>query len=444
MDADQLIKKMPKKRVVLKEIKIIPPEERLPEITERVIKDLKTNQTICDSTLIEFIRANQKLLIDNGWVHCLMTGHFIPKSVAAEVYRSYADFKAGKVSHIYSYYDNKNYVMIDTLLEAKLTDRNCSKVYVDGKEHLLNESHKEHLIAQGKVHQYYARVNRNTKVWTDFHHRYYDNKKAPKDWEIPAGQTYGIEIEVNFANALDKLKFSRDLYEVLPDWYCERDGSLEDYDSNSNHGLGGLEIISAPLNFSDLVDKAKIVCNLLNKYNAKAYQAGEYFGLHVTHSLEFDDSGTVNKKQGWNYLRYINDPKLREFWRCIARRRPNKFCVFIDDFIGNYGTNPKLNNLTRAASENNHHLAACVRDSQKAIETRIFCSTKGTKTLEATLEIIKLTSEYSKKDFDLKGYSDFITENSSRNLASFLKSRGALYCLDAMCVEDYDDTKEDF
>ena len=447
MDADQLtsIKMAPKKRVILKEIKIESPEEKLANITKKVKYQLENHSAIYDSSVADLIRENNKLLVENGWKPCQVIGIILPQDCLVEIYRNYNDFKAKKKSFIYKGYHNKDYLLLDTYLNEHFLDKNPAKVIIKDKEHTLNYYHLEDLINQGIVQATYALVNRNTKMWTDFPHYFYNNRKAPRDWEIPAGQTFGIEIEVNFKSAFDKLKFSNELNAILPKWYCERDGSLEDHDSNNNKGLGGLEIISAPLNFRDLIDEAKIACNLLNKYNAKAFGAGEFFGLHVTHSLDVDaDTGVVNKKQGWNYLRYLNEPKLREFWRCIARRKPNAYCVFIDDFIGNYGENPRLNTLTRGHSENNHHLATCVRDSQKAIETRIFCSTKGIKTLEATLEIIKLTSDFSREKFDLKAYSDYITNNASRNLASFLKSRGALYCLEAMYLPDYDDNEENF
>lgn len=418
-------------------------ELEIEALIKKVDYDFKNYSAIESSETVEKLKVNAARLKEMGWLLCPFSKLHYPPQHVVPFYESYDNFKSGKKSYTTRYYA-KSYTREDSLLKESFQGGNgdFNNVFIKDQKHFIFNRHLEDLIAQGKVHSEPARVNRNTYIYTDFAHYWYDNKKAPRNWVAPSGETFGIEIEVNFPDALSKLKFSNELYGILPGWICERDGSLEDYDTTRNAGLGGLELISPPLNMPELIQGTKVVCEMLKKYEAKAHNAGEFFGLHVTHSLS-KKSKAERDRQAFNYLSYINEPKLREFWRCISRRKPNKYCIFDDNFVNNY-EGLQIAVFTVEYSRDNHHKVANVRNSCNQVETRMFRSTKGIKTIEATIEIIKLTNDFSLLEYDVNGFSNYIRSNMSKNLGGFLQARGGLYSLDAIEIEEYNDEKEDF
>lgn len=425
-----------KKRVVLKK-----PESDKDKL-ERLLKSVKSDYSvygkISSSKLVYDLQTNRELLEKSGWKLCIANSVHLPTEYLQPFFHSYNDYKSNKPKYI-DLNQTRNNISKDEVLDVYFYGRQLNKVFIKDELKNLHYLHVEHLLSTGELKPK-VRATRDQYFFCDFDTFYYDNHKSPKDiWQIPTGETFGIEIEMNFSDALSKLKFSKELHDIYPNWFCERDGSLQDYDSNDNGGLGGLELISPPLNFDNLVKESAAICNILKKYNVKAFKAGEFFGLHVTHSIK-------NHKQGSNYIRYVHSNKLREFWRSVSRRNENKFCKYNNNMCNDLaGFNYDLAYLTKGYNNENHYMATCVRDNKKAIETRIFASTKGPKTLAATLELIKLTNQFSEFDFNVSKYAKFIAENASRNLAGFLKNRGSLGCLEVIDTqESYDDEQESF
>lgn len=382
--------------------------------------------------------VNKDYLESRGWVLCSYYGHLFPKEEVTKVYTGYENFLKDKVSFICKKATRN--VCKDTFLKKDFLQEDIYECYIGDNKYKIVGSHLRYKIDSGEIHKEPARITRNASVYTDFPHYYYDNKKAPKNWKLPSGDTFGIELEVKFPDALSKLRFSGWLKTEFPNWCCERDGSLEDIAGDGNSKDGGLELISPPLNFEDLVEQIKKIIPVMSSHRALGHDTGsELYGLHITHGVV--KNGYIQYEQGANFIRLINDPNTLDFWRNVSRRQPNKYCKYIGNYEARIASHA-LDGFTKSYDTNNHYNSICVREGSTAIETRILRSTINAKTLISSVEMIKLIHEVcGKEPYNAIRYIDYVVKNASPNLTKLLDKTAALMAFNYLKIpnEKYDD-----
>lgn len=345
-----------------------------------------------------WIGKNKEFLKENGWTNCVFYGYLTPFN-KIKIYSSYQDKLNGGGGDYSDCFENFFLFEGEKYLSA------C------GKE-VLNELGGTQLIPSGSRQIYNYKVARHENVFTTFQAGLHDHNGANRNWKIPAGQTFGIEIETKFPTLSSKLLFARDIYLNHNKWICERDGSLEDLGGAGNCGL---EIISPPLNEKDLVLELRDICELANNYGAYTPDGnkGIYYGVHITTGMADNTLLQVAK-----FCSIINDIKLRPFWQRVARRDPNAvynqakgfyYCRFEDytaishDYVDDLASN--------------HYRATFVRGASRNVETRIFASTCDANILSNYIESLSLAKKFAvSNDFSLDSteiWSMFVQQNAS-------------------------------
>jgi Putative amidoligase enzyme len=402
--------------------------EKYKEFKDMVVKQLEKVGYLSDN-VVSVSRDNAAFLTSKGWVECIYSRCFIPVEYTEECLTSYPNKISSRV--IKSYAKNKRVCCLDTVLNKYFYPNSCHSAFINDKSEIVADSHLSHLLSNGKL--FATVITRNKKIFVDFNSYYYDNHSSPKDWVIPNGDSYGIELELKFPNALNG-------------WNCERDGSLEDIEGAGNAGEGGLELISPPLSFNNHCEVVPKVISLAKEYGAIGHDTGsKLYGLHITHKFNYKNSSAAP-----NFMRFLHDHTLEDFWKNFSRRDRNKFCSTFDkveddlkrdvEFV-NSGNNP-LYSFTKRASKANHYRATCVRDSLTALETRIFRSTINPKTILSSIEIVHLLNKVAEKsEYNRDAYIEFIVKNRSSRLKSYMKTCGADLSIEQLAfVNQYNDS----
>jgi hypothetical protein len=421
--------KTPKKKTILKK-KTKMTELKYNELRQLVKKQLDFHKAISSEVAGEIQKNLDFLIGEKEWRKCALSGNVLPPDQFQEFFSNYKDYVAyanggGDKYKRFVMKGNTRGFVKDTMLKVLFSESEACDLFTEkGEKFNITRSHLYGKIETGEFWKNPARITRDLNIYTDFPHYYYDNKKAPKNWKLPKGDTYGIELEVKFPDASTKLKFSRDLYNLFPDWCCERDGSLEDIQGDGNSKQGGLELITPPLLYDDLQKSLEVVVPILKKYNALGHNTGsDRYGLHITHGILKPND--IKIKETSNYIRFVNDPVMRDFWRNFCRREANKYCKFIGNYEGRLDNYDNLSTYTKSYNADNHYNSICMREGLGAIETRLFRSTINPKTIAATIEFVKLANEVCVEKYDPVMYLDLIFNRASRNLTNLLEKTSA-------------------
>lgn len=354
------------------------------------------------------------LFKDRGYCQCRVTGVFLPEGSFITCYESYAAFLKKKPSFVSKKAQNHVFIGRDEILGVDFLERTSPILTKDFEFKNIAASHLGSLKQEGNI--YVAQISRENKVYSCFNTNFYSNKKSPKDWTIPEGNTLGIEIEMLFPDVISKLRFSTYLQENHAGWHCEYDGSLQDH---GNAGDCGLELISPPLLFDDIVKVVKPICEKALEFGGKGHPAGIFYGMHVTNQVPKSVRGGPTRDEiASRYIYMVNMPELREFWQLVARRKGAscmKYCPFQDIDI-------KTCLRTEHAPEQGHaaHRRAVYVRSRSLLETRIFRSSLNYVQVRANMEICHLTMMYCRSNefslTNLNNYYRFLEANMSDDL----------------------------
>jgi hypothetical protein len=363
---------------------------------------------------------------DFRFVQNLNGGGYIPFGLEAPIYSNplanpgYSVFP-WEISNLIK--DNK--IFWDDLAKKYSADMNQKIVYFDENWSIKNVHHKTGRSLYEQGHCFSSTVARNKIVYSKINPYFAEHSSgANKAFDIPKGEAFGIEIEMFFApnNAKNteevmtavgkKLQFSHWMNKNYPGWICERDGSLED-PGKGNAGLCGLELVSPPMTYLDLLNQLPEILKAARSYGAKGYiQDNEYFGIHVTSNMYYPNYGEIADR----IIYLVNNEDLRPFWRASAHRNGdavNTYCPFQD--------NLKLGSaLKYQIQAENHYRSIYPRQGLggKAIEWRIFRSTVATDGVCAILELVKLTQDFC-AETSLKLSSDVLADK----FATFIKAK---------------------
>lgn len=365
-----------------------------------------------------FIRKNVDLFFQhNGWYRCAYSGRFFPLDKLTVVFKSYRDFLRGAKSFVSTEAVN----LIDLCFDA------VEKCYFfDSSSFVFNENFESVRIAASHLsykketgQAYRSQISRNTHIYTLFPTNFYGNKKSPKDWQIPDGETVGIEIEMLFPSVEQKIRFSSWLGKNYEKWYCEYDGSLQDY---GNAGENGLELISPPLLISDMLEKIGPICQKAIEFGGMGFPAGIFYGMHVTNKVPKSTRNANRDTIAARYICTINSPILRSFWQLVARRKGESFLTYCP-FQNVNEDSCLITEQGRGMGNEAHRRAVFVR-RKDLLETRIFRSNLNPRQVRANIEICHLTMLYCKSnDYNLEDpnyFYNFLEKNMSEDLRKIL------------------------
>lgn len=239
--------------------------------------------------------------------------------------------------------------------------------------------------------------------------------RAPRDSHFQKfkGAYFGIEIEMRFKDRWKKAEFCNFVLDrTKQDWFGERDGSLE---REGGAGECGVELVSKPSSISELESIAPVILKKAREWGGMGDAAGNFYGLHVNCNLPEKNPRETARR----FICIVNNPKLRQFWELVARRKATHFCAFQD---------VRYDSCLETEADR-HYRAVFVRpENTNCIEVRIFKSTINENTLLSTVELLDLTMQYSgleKCDFiDTKDYLSFIISNASTRLKEYFKHCG--------------------
>lgn len=382
----------------------------------------KNNWTMSMSNFLTSDK-NEKLFQDRGFARCAGTKLFVRPDKAVKCFTSFANYQAGKATIIgqYAKRDGRLHICYDEILREHFLDNPIEVISDEFKQVKIAQSHFSHKKNEGLYVS--SQVSRDRKVYSTFPTNFYGNKKSPKDWVIPEGDTVGIEIEMLFPDVVSKLKFSSWLGKNYQGWHCEYDGSLQDH---GNAGDNGLELISPPLLIEDMMKVVEPICNQAVQNGGVGFPAGIFYGMHVTNRVPKPIRGGATKEQiAARYICLVNSPALRSFWQLFARRKGEsfmKYCPFKD---------VELNTclMTEHAPEQGHqaHRRAVYVRNKTLLETRIFRSSLNTRQVRANIEICHLTMLFCRSNLfsltDFGKFQKFLEENASDDLSKILYRR---------------------
>jgi hypothetical protein len=357
-----------------------------------------------------------------GLISCLFSGLPITKEESVEVFPSYSHFINKKPSfvskkHIETYSQSEGCVF-DEILKEYFSDRKATMYDADFNEITVAQSHVTYKADHGQC--YISQVARRKKVYSVVPTNFYSYGHAPKDWPVPEGDTFGIEIEMLLPSVQNKLKFSSWVGQTFPGWVCEYDGSLEDH---GNADDCGLELISPPLLFEDICEKATIICEKAVELGGKGFQAGIFYGMHVTVQVPKGLGRTSPSRTliGSRYIAFFNLPKLRPFWQLVARRKGDSFltyCPFKDISLDN------CLSTERGQNDRHPHRRAVFVRNPTLLETRVFRSNLSAIQVRSNIEICKLVMEFCQsKEFDMDNLSvfyNYLHKHMSKDLKACL------------------------
>lgn len=363
-----------------------------------------------------------------GFVECFLTNKFFLPKDGTKIFATYDSFQRGKVSGLvltteitrciernFIFFDEVNKVYFLANMEAKgqlILDLNSSAMAITAKSSL------------GNMHS--SKVSRDVLVFSTFPTYFVDHSGAnKKGYKTPQGEAFGIEIEMKFPNVFSKLRFSNFVGTNFRGWITERDGSLED---KGNSGDGGLELVSQPLNYKTLCTQLDPILTKARSENGIGHDAGVFYGIHINTNIYGDNQERTAKR----LICLINDPVLRNFWEIMSRRRGSKaseeYCQF---------KNVTFDTCLRTESDG-HYRATYYRTNNgvptNCVEVRIFRSNLKLASVKISLEIVKLTLDYSLLDNsnieDYSAFREFILTNGSEDLKKYIYASKAINCLD--------------
>lgn len=218
-----------------------------------------------------------------------------------------------------------------------------------------------------------------------------------KKFATPRGEAYGMELEMCFngeneeERLANKLRFAEFIYDNLPEWTCERDGSLED-NASDGYVTANLELVSPPLSYQAIVRQLSAIIPVAQKYKAFTYDT--FFGLHITANL-----GKSNDKSAERFIDIINsNPK---FWDKASGRPGSKYLKKYAPFY-NLSSFGGVYDLYHSGS---HNYAVFPRnDKGSAVEVRIFKCEIDLQYLKDKLDLVRSVYQYAKSDKDIKDY----------------------------------------
>lgn len=357
----------------------------------------------------------------NGVHLCALSSEFLTENQCTKLYTSYSEFNSGRHRYIKTdlieKYVRDGRVCRDEILNVYFAERAFDLYGDDFKQKKIASSHASYLSDNGKL--FLTQAARRTKVYTTFPTNFYSYGHAPKNWEIPEGDTFGVEIEMLFDSLEHKLEFSTWVGKKFPGWVCEYDGSLED---NGGAGNCGLELISPPLLRDDISSKVSAICEKAIELGGKGFQAGVYYGMHVTAQVPKSVRGGPSRQlMASRYIAMFNVPALREFWQLVARRKGESFETYSP--FKDIDLETCLNSEKGDGGNHAHRRAVFVRNNT-LLETRIFRSNLAANQVRANIEICDLVMKFcGRPDFSLtnfKPFWDFLHANMSKDLRACL------------------------
>ena len=228
---------------------------------------------------------------------------------------------------------------------------------------------------------------------------------------------YGLEIETDHGN--DRACYAEELYGISKNetlFFMESDGSLDD----------GVEIITQPMDWDHLQNFpfAKIH-QIANRYGFKSHNTTTC-GLHIHFSrAPFEEDMELFEAKLVYYFE-----KFEEEIEAIARRRYGQWCegFKITNNDGKPGTTDEMiDKLTylKGGHGDRYHSVNLTNDD--TIEIRVFKGTLNEDTLLASVEFVKLATEYVNTHtvMDIQNADFLDTMNGmSSNLEDYLVLRG--------------------
>lgn len=367
------------------------------------------NKTKLNIHLLSFFKCpeGREILVKNGVEVCPFNKIIFKKEDGFKYFNSYGDFVR---QNPYYVSDKRGLDVVWDDLAKEFFRSAPANVYDQNFQYIsVSETHLKYKKDHGEAWK--ARISRNKSVYTLFPPNFYGNKQSPKDWLIPQGNTIGIEIEMLFPSIVSKLMFSHWLFVNFPGWYCEYDGSLQDH---GNAGDNGLELISPPLLFDELVQKAPIICEKAKSLGATGFHAGPFYGMHVT-NLVFSKRNLRREVILSRYVYMVNNPALRTFWQLFSRRK--------GESVDMYAPFKNITLETAALQAGDHKQAVYIRND-RLVETRIFRANLNARQVIANIEICYLLMSYCVDNtFDAenpKNFLDFLERNASDDLKKVL------------------------
>lgn len=391
-------------------------KEKLLDALKKNLEHVKKNGTNDYHLFVEIKtldELNPGLVNSLGWVECFYSCVYLPKEEIKEIFtnfnhfknREYAPLAVSKeafeiVNNKLIYFDEVNKCYFLQVSEPPI------KVWANIEDNKLRTTCSSY-AKNSKL--FTSRVSRRNDVYSLWNTHFKEHSAAnKKEFVVPNGECFGVEIEMLFKDVFGKLRFSLFVGQNFPAWICERDGSLED---RGDAGDCGLELVSPPLPEQELLEQIKVITEEAKKHGANGHNAGIWYGMHINVNIY----GRNHNLTAAKFINLINDPKLRTFWQNASRRKGESvemFCQFQPVTLAD----------CLATESYDHYRATFYRNGKNCVEVRIFRSNLRHLTIKCSVELLRIALNFCMSEEDFNNYSKFreMLINGSADLQEYL------------------------